>query len=289
MGPGQESQQPQIPAALQKTYAFGLRSLLESYYGNLTSKPGPMGGVGKHPTFAGGGMFDLGNQAFLGLDASGLGPDANELAAASGAMQTFGGKGWADLLGSVKNMAMTTADEGGLASSLKTDLGYQFEEGGAQIAARAGASGNAFSEGLARNLSTFRGELGAKYGEMMNTARLQNKGLQLSAAQLYGNLGNMGANVLMDTGAHMRGIAEANFNRAYQDIITRKFQTPLSFAQIAFGGASSAPLWQPTYGPGRGASMIAGATTGATVGTMINPGLGTAIGAGIGGFLGMFS
>lgn len=291
----QETGQPQVPDALKPLTNFARGTLVRSYEGEpiFEYKPIYFDGkeVGQKKVLVGrtGGLKQLLEQPGFGLDLN-IEASQGELQAAESALRSFGmDSRFGNILQNLGDIAVGTDQD--YDTALRAVQAREFERGSADIRENLGSIGGAFSEGVVRGISDYRAQLGEKLAVDSFQLRNADRAMRIGAAQAYTGVGSQGIGELLRTGGILRGIDEANLNRAYQDIITRRASIPISFAQAAFGGASGMQLWQPTYGPGGAAAgaqvggMIGGAAAGATEGGVSGPWgavIGALIGAGLG-------
>lgn len=247
MGGSKQSAQPQIPNALKGLYKMGASEL------------GQLRGLFTDQNW---------NQRFGDLDPN-ISPDAAELAAQQRAMQIFGGDDFANIQRGVGDLARTGGWED-LEPYMRDVQTRELETGASQIGERFSRLGLSRSSGTANAISTYQGDLSRKLVLDLAAQKQMSYDRRLNASALYGQLGQAGAGTLATIGAQMRGIREANYARDYQSRMT-PLQMRLALAQAAFGGASSAPLWQPTYGPGMGANVLGGMAAGAGAGAAFGP------------------
>ena len=222
----------------------------------------------------------LGTPGF-GMDLN-VAPDIAETSARAALMRTYGGRGFRDIQQSIGDMALTGGYQD--ASDLLTSMrSREWERGAADIQERLGSqAGTMFTQALPAELGRYRAELGDKYGRIGLGLRERAMNRQLQAAQLFPQVTGAAASQLGSIGAQLRGVREANLNRRYQDVLTRRYQLPFQAAQSLTGAAGSAQYYQPTYGPGAMAGGLQGGLMGlSALGAM--EGLGGGLGAFAGG------
>jgi hypothetical protein len=287
----QKSDQPEVPDALKGLTKFAQSTLIRTYLGDPIWKYNDhtSGRPWKELIGRTGGLDKLLEEPGFGMDLT-VDPSAGELEAAESALRTFGKDSrFSAILSSLGDIAVGTDQD--FDTALRAVQRREFERGSADIRENLGNIGSAFSEGVARGISDYRAQLGEKLAVDSFNLRNQDRFSRINAAQAYTGVAGAGFGELLRTGGVLRGIEEANLNRVYQDILTRKVQIPLAFAQAAFGGSSSVQLWQPTYGPSGAASgaaagaTIGGAAAGAEAGGLSGPWgalIGALVGAGLG-------
>lgn len=233
-----------------------------------------------------------GIEEWLGQQGPGFGlnlnidPTAADYAAQAATMRTFGGEGW----NTIEDALGGLARHGGyqdVEATYQPLMRRKMDEMSAQIREQFGQFGAVNSTGAAQAIGRAGTELTQNMMVEMLGAKERAMGRQLQAAGLMGQLGATRAQALMGVGANMRGIAQGNLDRAYQDIMLRKYQMPLGLAQAALTGTGQIPYYQQAYGPSGMANMLGMMAAGASIGSAFGP-WGAGIGAGAGTLLGAY-